>query len=201
MEANLVLVLEHLEPGETVRVRPDGVVDTCEVDVKLRPLLFEEVREQHRHLVVRQRVFLGPQQLVPTAVRWWHVPVLWFEFDPSRRRHTTFRANGAGEDMEELECSGALPTVEVAGTNGSPGMGRERMARGCDVTSDRFDLTRLKSTLCGRPLRRVSGILLLEDLHELSIRLGPFRVTLRKGVLPVDPPFHELMVDRIPFEQ
>ena len=51
--ADQLLVREHLQPREAVRVRPHRVVDAREVGVEPAPPLLQEVGQQDRQLVVR----------------------------------------------------------------------------------------------------------------------------------------------------
>src|ERR1051325_11741538 len=56
---------QHLDPREAVGVGPYRVVDSREVDVKLRAAVFQEVRQQKRHLVHREWILARPRRFVP----------------------------------------------------------------------------------------------------------------------------------------
>ena len=68
VETDEALVGERLDPREPVGVRPDGVVDAREVHLEAAAPLLQEVRQEERELVQRQRELVRPGQLVP-AVR------------------------------------------------------------------------------------------------------------------------------------
>ena len=65
--ADLGLVGEDFHPRQPVGVGPHRVVDADEVGVELAAALGEEVRQQERHLVLRQRVLQRPGQVLPDA--------------------------------------------------------------------------------------------------------------------------------------
>ena len=93
VKADLILVGQGLEPAEAVRIRPDRVVDPREVHVDDSPALFEEVGQQNAHLIVAQRVFGRPDELVPMIRRRRLVPMLRLEFVPGIGGHAPSGSN------------------------------------------------------------------------------------------------------------
>ncbi len=115
VQSDLVLVGQGFDPREAVRVGPHGVVDTREVDVHLPPAVLEQVGEQERHLVVSEGILGWPEQLAPLVMRGRRVPVLRLELVPRIGGGPPFRPDGAGQDVEEPEAAGHLPSAQIAG--------------------------------------------------------------------------------------
>ena len=72
VQPDLLGIAQHLDPGEPVGVGPHRVVDPREVDLERAAAVGEELRQEERQLVHRERVLDRPRQLVPgVRVRRW----------------------------------------------------------------------------------------------------------------------------------
>ncbi len=169
VQADLGLVGERLDPAEAVRVGPHRVVDPGEVDVELAAPLEQEVRQEERHLVHRQRKLERPVELVPL------VGVLLRQVD--RPRHelvpgvgigAALGGDGAEQGVEQKERPRHLPAALVAGGGAPPGVGREaRAGRGDDL--GHLPQGRFRDPgLGGGELEGVPGVLLRQLRLERS---------------------------------
>src|SRR4030095_1840194 len=99
MQADHLLVAEHFDPVKPVGVRPYGVVHASEIYVEFSPSVFEEMRQQERQLVHRERVLARPRQRVP--LRWMRrgVDRTRDKFIPRVRIGTAFGRYGAKQGI------------------------------------------------------------------------------------------------------
>src|SRR5438552_9513492 len=100
MAANHLLVSKNLYPRESVRIGPHGIVNTGEVDVQFATPVFQQLRQQERKLMHRERVLLGPGNLVPHLRMWWCVDRLGYKLVPGVGKDASFGGNGAHQGVE-----------------------------------------------------------------------------------------------------
>ena len=125
VEADEALVGERLDPREPVGVRPDGVVDAGEVHLEAAAPLLQEVRQEERELVQRQRELVRPGQLVPAVRVRRQVDRRGHELVPGVRVRPALRRDRAEQRVQEEEAARDLPAAEVAGRGRAPVVGRE----------------------------------------------------------------------------
>src|SRR5689334_4716784 len=77
-----VWIGKHFDPREAVGIGPDWVVDAREVNVEFSAAVFEQVRQQERHLVHREWILSRPGDLVPHVWMRWGVDWPRHEFVP-----------------------------------------------------------------------------------------------------------------------
>ena len=95
-----ILVLQHLDPGESVRVGPHRVEYPGEVDVHRAPPVLDQVRQYVAHLVVREGVLGREVQLVPAVRVRGHVEQLGLELGPGVWRSPPLGSNAARQDVQ-----------------------------------------------------------------------------------------------------
>ncbi len=174
--ADVVLVLEHLHPGEPVREGPHRVQDPAEVDVYLSPPLPEEVRQEYAHLVLCQRVLIGVGELVPDFLRRGLFPVVRQPLVPAVGAGPAGLSPAAGQHVQEDQGAGDLPSAEVTRRRRPPdvrGHGRPGLPY---YTRDLQDLLRRYPALGLRIPRGVLCVVFLERLDKVVER---FPVLLR----------------------
>ena len=198
VQADLVLVGQHLHPREAVRIRPHRVVDAREVHVELAAVLLEEVRQQEAHLEERERKLPREEQLVPVVGRRRRGRMLRDELVREVQLDAALRADRAGQDDEQVEAAGDLPAPEVAGGRGAPAVRAEgARARGRSA--------RAASTICAAatPVSPAANSGVNCAYCSFSARMKLSNVTARSGPIgaevaaPVDPGAHELAVVEI----
>ena len=145
--STLRLVEQRLHPREAVGVGPDRVVDAGEVGVELAAALVEEVGEQDRHLVVGERVLLGPAHLVPGRDRLAALGRVRHELVPAVAGRAALGGDRAGEHVEEEQAARHLPAAEVAGAGGAPVVAGELRRVGADDLGDLADRARPSTPL------------------------------------------------------
>ena len=104
--AHLLLVGEHLHPAQPVRVGPHRVVDAGEVGVEPAAAVLEQVREQETQLVLRQRVLLGPGQVLPDAGMRRHVDRPRHELVPGVGERAALGGDRAEQRGDQEQASG-----------------------------------------------------------------------------------------------
>jgi hypothetical protein len=169
VQADPLLVAEHLDPRRAVRIGPDRIEDAREVDVETL-LLRDEVGQQRAHLVVGERVFARVEQLVPDVLRRRLHERLRHELVPAVRRGAALGADRSGEHDQELERAGDLPAAEIAGGGAPPDMAGERALRGAD---DLGRLEQLETRDGALLLRALEGVCLQVRLQGLEESLEP----------------------------
>ena len=120
MAADEVFVRERFKPAEAVGVGPHRVVHPTEVRVELPAAFFQEVRQQDRCLVMRQRVLVGPGHVVPPAVRMHGLGWYGNELVPTVGTYPTLGADRAGQHIQHPQAAGDLPAALVPCRRGAP---------------------------------------------------------------------------------
>ena len=202
VQADLRLVRDRLDPREAVGVGPDRVVDAGEVDVEPPAAVLQEVRQQERHLVHRERVLLRPGELVPLVRVRRRVDRLRDELVPGVRERPAGDADRADERVQQEERARDLPAAR--------GCRRRRCARcGCEGACPRRPrhLATSSMTAAATPdsrsakAKRVLGVELLEGTLEGLERRRLARALRLQELLPVPPAPHELAVVEVVLDQ
>ena len=201
MAAHPLGIAQRLQPAEPIGVRPHRVVDAGEVRVELAPALAQEVRQQHRHLVMAERVLARPRQLVPVLHRRRPQRRRRLHLVPARSSGAPHRADRSGEHVEQEQAPCGLPAAQVARASGAPVVRGEAAQRPTDRMRDLTQIVRIyPAQLCG-PLRRVLRVGVTQrhlDRLECRRQIGP---GLGQVGLPVRPAVHECSVPRACLEQ
>ena len=201
MAVDLLRVFQRFEPGEAVGVGPDRVVDTRKIGVELAAAFVQEVRQQNRHLVVRERKFLWPAQLVPALERRCSLGLVRSEFVPAVTGCAALGADRAGEHIEEEKTARDLPAALVACAGSAPVVAGEL---GRVFADDLSDLADLRSRDASDVLGALGGVLAVVILESSLDRLEGLRhvgVQLGEERLPVDPAAHEVTLPLAAFEK
>src|SRR5262249_13538129 len=130
------LVSENLDPAHAVRVRPHRVVDASEIRGEMSAAIFEKVRKQETHLVMRERVLARPQRFIPDFLRLGLRERSRDELIPHVWRDSAFGADASRESVQEVESSGYLPTAQVAGSCAAPDVRSESRTGSGDLVGD-----------------------------------------------------------------
>ncbi len=194
VQADPLLVGQHLDPREAVGVRPDRVVDAREVHVERAALLLEEVRQQEGELVHGERVLDRPCELVPRLRMRRGVERPGDELVPGVGVRAALGRDGAEQRVEQEERARHLPAAEVSRRRRAPRVGREPRACGGDHVRDLAQGFRRDPRLALGQLERVSGVELPErGLEALEARLD-IGLLADQVLLPVPPAPYELAV-------
>src|SRR5205823_12191493 len=105
---------------EAVGVRPHRVVDAREVSINLPATVLQEVRQQERKLVHRERVLARPSEFVPARRVRRRVDWTGYELVPGVREHTALCGDSAEQSVEEKERARDLPAAAVARRSRAP---------------------------------------------------------------------------------
>ena len=152
------------------------------------------MRQQDRHLVVRQRVLARIQQLVPDLLLRRREEGGGDELVSAVEFRAARRADRAHEHGEKLQCARHLPPAEVARSRVAPDVRGEGAARPADLVRHRDQLVSRDATL----LFGCAYCVFVQERPELFDEEREGRLLIRAHlaeiVAPVHPVFHELLV-------
>ena len=194
VQPDLRRVAQQLDPAEPVGVGPHRVVDPREVHLERAAAVGDQVRQQERQLVHRQRVLRRPGQLVPGVRVRRGVDRARHELVPAVGVRAALARDRAEQRVEQEQRARHLPAAEVARRGAAPGVGRQPRAGGRDHLGDLAQHRGVDAGLARREVERVArphrGELALEVLEA---RVRPAE---RGGhvLLPVPPSPDELAV-------
>ena len=194
VQSHELLVREDVDPGEAVGVRPHRVVDAREIDLEPAAPILQQVGQQHRHLVHRQRILGRPVEIVPYLGMGRHVNRSGHELVGDVGMRAAFGADRAGERVEQEERAGDLPSAEVAGGGAAPRVGRQARASAPDHLGELGDRRRLDTRLLRCGFERVAFVEPGELGREILKRRLDIRMLGAQILEPVPPAPHELAV-------
>ncbi len=197
-----ILVGEGLQPREAVGVRPDRVVHAREVRVQFAATVLQEMRQQNRQFVVRERILLGPREFVPVAVRMrvlgWHGD----ELVPAVGAGSTLGSHRTRQHVEEEQRSCRLPTTFVARCRCTPVVRRQPTRhRTPDVLGNLANLVGVYTTDVLGALGGVVGVEVEQGRCQVVERALHVGACFFEEDVPVHPAAHELAVPRAVLDQ
>ena len=166
MQADLAVVLQHLNPREAIRIRPDRVVDAREIDVELSPSFFQEMRQQVAELMERQRKLQRKQELVPVFGRRRRIRVLRNELVRDMQVHASDRSDTPRQHDKQIQTAGDLPAPEIARRGRSPTVRRKAIAGSRNRVGSFQDVIRAHAGFGGGEFRCELRVLILQRRNE-----------------------------------
>ena len=112
---------------------------TGDVDIDVAATFFKHVRQQHGHLVMRERIFDGIVQFVPCFRS--RCPLEWLgdAFVPTRHGRAAQIANTSSQHIEQEETARDLPSAKIADAGAAPDMRGEFAFAVGDIFGGLFD--------------------------------------------------------------
>ena len=194
MASNGLLVLQHPNPREPIRIGPDRIEDAGEVDIHRTPSVFHQMRQDVTHLVVREGVLRREMKLVPTVRSGWLIEQLGAELGPRVRRGSTLTAHAARKHVQQVQGARDLPTPEIADGRRAPDVRRQAAASAGHGLPGLDYLLYGDAALGSGELGSILVILLEQQLDEALEGPRLLRVIGLEPVIPVDPVLEEVTV-------
>ena len=199
--ADLVLVTQDLHPAQPVGVGPHRVVDADEIGVQPAAALGEEVRQQERHLVLRQRVLQRPGQLLPHARVRRDVDGPRHELVPGVGERAPGSPHRAEQRADEEQRARHLPSAQVAGGRRPPRVTGEAGPRPRDDAGGLGQDCLVDAGFGRGEAERELGVQPGQDLLERLEGDRHARMAGREVLGPVPPAAHELPVVGLRLDQ
>ncbi len=166
VDPDQLLVPQDLHPRTPVRIRPDRVEDPGEVRVDPPASFLQEMWQQLRQLVMRERPLRRIQQLIPPRLRRGSEEALRDELVPRVELMTTTRAHRPGQHVQQNQSPCRLPAAQIARRRSAPDMRRKPPSRVRDLPRQTHDGRGGNATLLLRELRSERCVVYLDGLHE-----------------------------------
>src|SRR5262249_48797209 len=125
---------------------------------------------------MREWVLVRKVQLVPRALRRWHVEQLRTEFAPGIRIRPTLGSNRADEHTEKMQIPRDLPPTQVSARGTAPIVRGEPVPSSTNLPRDGNNHLRRNTAFSSAVFRRELRIVGFERLDKLIERHVPIRM-------------------------
>src|SRR6266540_5115660 len=194
MKADQILVRQYVDPGESVGIGPYRVVNAREIEIEFGATVLQQVGQQERHFMHRQRILSGPGDLIPHPWVRRCVDRPGYKLVPGIGKNTSFSSNCAHQGVKHEQTTRNLPSTAVSRRSTAPVVRAETGTSSSNTLRNLLEQMRFDARFIRGKRKCILLVQSFQNLFKAFKVIGCPRMFSGKKFFPIPPAAYKFAI-------